>query len=134
MQAELVVKGIILDKDKRKVLLLRRSASEDIGVNTWENAGGKVEMGETLEEALRREIKEEAGLSVKVGKLAYASYVSGEKPLIILVYYCTVEGGEVRLSSEHCEARWADREACKALLGGGIAKDFEENGVYDMLG
>lgn len=90
MKVELVVKGIIFDKQRKKVLLLKRSGREDIGVGTWEGAGGKVEAGESLEEALIREIREEAGLSVKVEKLAYVSYMSS---MIILVYCCVVESG-----------------------------------------
>lgn len=75
MKVELVVKGIIFDEQQKKVLLLKRSEGEDIGVGTWENAGGKVEEGESLESALCREIREESGISVSVGDLAYVSYV-----------------------------------------------------------
>ena len=130
MKVELVVKGIIYDELQKKVLLLKRSKAEAIGVGTWEGAGGKVEEGEGLEEALRREILEEAGVLVKVGKLAYVSYVGA---MIILVYYCTIESGNVILSEEHCEARWVGRQQCMELLTGGIADDFFKNGVYDML-
>lgn len=130
MKVELVVKGIIYDKQQKKVLLLKRSDREDIGIGTWENAGGAVEHGESLEEALRREIREEVGLSVSVGDLAYVSYVGS---MIILVYYCTIKSGNVTLSEEHCEARWVGKQQCVELLKGGIAADFSKYGVYDML-
>lgn len=130
MKVELVVKGIIFDEQRKKVLLLKRSEGEDIGVGTWENAGGKVEAGESLEDALSREIREEAGLSVNVGDLAYVSYVG---TMIILVYFCVKKSGNVTLSEEHCEARWVGRQQCMELLKGGIADDFIKNGVYDML-
>lgn len=130
MKVDLVVKGIILDKQHKKVLLLKRSPKEDIGIGTWENVGGAVEEGESLEEALRREIREEAGLSVKVENLAYASQVGS---MIILVYYCVCEGGTVTLSEEHSEARWAGKHECMELLEGGIAEDFLKNGVYNLL-
>ena len=83
MKVELVVKGIIFDEQQKRILLLKRSDKEDIGIGTWEGVGGAVEEGESLEEALCREIQEEAGLSVKVDKLAYVSYVG---TLIIIVY------------------------------------------------
>lgn len=130
MKVELVVKGIIFDEQRKKVLLLKRSENEDIGVGTWENIGGAVEVGESLEEALHREILEEAGLSVTVGDLAYVSYVDS---MIILVYYCMIKSGNVTLSEEHCEARWVGKQQCMELLEGGIAEDFLKNGVYDML-
>lgn len=131
MKVELVVKGIIYDKQQKKVLLLKRSDREDIGIGTWENAGGAVEPGESLEEALRREIREEAGLLVSVGELAYVSYVDS---MIILVYYCMPESETIALSDEHCEARWVGKQQCMELLEGGIAADFSKYGVYDMLG
>lgn len=130
MKVELVVKGIIFDEQRKKVLLLKRSEREDIGVGTWENVGGAVELGESLEEALHREIMEEAGLSVNVGDLAYVSYVGS---MIILVYYCMIKSGNVTLSEEHSEARWVGKQQCMELLEGGIADDFLKNGVYDML-
>ena len=130
MKVELVVKGIIIDKIQKKILLLKRSRGEDIGIGTWENAGGKVEPGESLEEALRREIREEAGLSVTVGELAYASYVSD---MIILVYYCTPESNEVILSPEHSDFRWVGRLECQKLVPRPIAEDFAKHGVYELL-
>jgi len=130
MKVELVVKGIVIDNVQKKILLLKRSCEEDIGIGSWENAGGKVEPGESPEEALRREIREEAGLSVTVGKLAYASLVAD---MIILVYYCTPESHEVTLSSEHSDFRWVGAQECKQLIPGPIAEDFERNRVYELL-
>ena len=130
MKVELVVKGIIFDEQRKKILLLKRSEREDIGVGTWEGVGGTVEAGESLEEALRREIREEAGISVEVENLAYVSYVG---TMIILVYYCVLKSGDVTLSEEHCEARWVEKQECMELLEGGIADDFLKNGVYDLM-
>lgn len=130
MKVELVVKGIIFDEQHKKILLLKRSEGEHIGVGTWENAGGKVEAGESLEDALRREIMEEAGVSATVEKLAYASY---EYDMIILVYFCVIENGTVTLSDEHSDARWVGKKQCMELLEGNIAADFLKYGVYDLL-
>lgn len=130
MKVELVVKGIVIDNIRKKILLLKRSNEEDIGIGTWENAGGKVEPGESPEKALRREIREEAGLSVTVGKLAYASLVAD---MIILVYYCTPESHQVTLSSEHTDFRWVGKAECQKLIPRPIAEDFAKNDVYELL-
>ena len=47
----------------RKALIIQRSADDDVGANTWEFAGGKLDFGEDLEVALKREIQEEVGVT-----------------------------------------------------------------------
>ncbi|MEW6668224.1 MAG: NUDIX hydrolase [Thermodesulfobacteriota bacterium] len=60
------VGGVIFDGDT--VLLARRN--QDPGKGVWTLPGGVVELGETLEAALRREILEEASLTIEIGGLA----------------------------------------------------------------
>jgi 8-oxo-dGTP diphosphatase len=59
------VGAVILREDK--VLLVRRGTSPMRG--EWTLPGGVVELGETLQQAVRREIKEETGLNIEVGPL-----------------------------------------------------------------
>lgn len=59
MNAEIAVKSIIFNRNFNKILLIQRSNDDPTGANTWEGAGGVIERGEELEEALKREIKEE---------------------------------------------------------------------------
>jgi len=54
------VKGII--NHNGKILIIQRSDDDETGANTWEFAGGKIDFGENLEDALIREVKEEVGL------------------------------------------------------------------------
>ena len=75
MTAKIIVKGIILDREHKRILLVQRSSDDPTGAGTWENAGGNVETGESLEEALKREIREETGLDVKILRTAYAALV-----------------------------------------------------------
>jgi len=58
--------GAIILNDKNEVLLLQRSANSRWKPSTWARPGGEVEFGETIEEALKREIKEEVGVEIKV--------------------------------------------------------------------
>ncbi len=57
---------------KGKMFAPRRSLSKKFLPGKFELPGGHVEFGETLEEALRREIKEEFGMDIKIGEVFYA--------------------------------------------------------------
>lgn len=134
MKANVVVKALILNRRLKKALLIRRCPKDEFAGGLWESAGGKVEEGETLEEAVIREIFEETGLNVVPERLLYASLddLNGEKH-VFMVYLCLTDREKVVLSSdEHTEYRWADKEECKKLLRGGIAADYVAHGVYEM--
>lgn len=130
MLASVIVKTVILNHRLKKALLIRRS-SDDFGGGTWESAGGKVEEGETLEDALIREVYEETGLRVIPEKLLYASLDEhSEQRLIFIVYLCLTDEETITLSDEHTEYRWVDKKLCRSMLKGGIAEDFIKHGVY----
>ena len=92
-----------------------------------------MEENETLEEAVMREVLEEPGLSVTPERILYASMdnIHGKK-VVFLVYLCSTTEENVHLSGEHTEYRWVDKTECKAMLQGGIAKDFKKYGVYEL--
>lgn len=58
--------GAMIINDQGQVLLCKRSQSASNEKECWENPGGGVEFGETLEAAMRREIKEELGIEVDI--------------------------------------------------------------------
>lgn len=128
-----VVKGIVLYNGK--MLMLRRSLQDEVDPGVWETVGGKIEFGETMQEALEREIREEAGITVEVGELLYAAtfFTSPVRQLFILTYACAAESGEVRLSEEHIEYCWAGREEAERRLAGGILKDLQDHHVFEKL-
>ena len=134
MNADIVVKSILRNKKSNRVLLIQRCDTDDVGANTWENAGGNVENGETLEEAMRREIKEEVGITdVTIERVAYCVLVRGESPYLIIVYLCETSEDIVTLSEEHQAYLWADKEACIALLPDEIIADFESNKIFEYM-
>lgn len=72
----------------------------------WEFPGGKVEVGESPEEALRREIREELEVEVNVGDLIDTiEYDYPAFHLSMKCYACTIAGGSPHLL-EHEAARW----------------------------
>jgi 8-oxo-dGTP diphosphatase len=120
-----VVAGIIKDGDK--VFATQRGYGEQKGF--WEFPGGKMEAGETPQQALARELKEELAIDVSVGDfLCTVDYDYPAFHLTMHCFFCTIAGGEAPELLEHEAARWlapaelhsvnwlpADVEVVKAL-------------------
>ena len=98
----------MIERD-RHVLLLHRSAWKDEAPGQWETGSGRVEPGESPEEAARREAREETGLEVEVlGQLGAHRFLRGPARVetLSVVLHCRAPAGTVVLSPEHQEARW----------------------------
>lgn len=99
-----------------KVLLLKRSKSEDPFPGYWELPGGKLEYGEAPEDGLKREVKEEAGIDVEVERpYSTFSYLWGEKHYIDIQYLCRALENKIILSQEHEEHIWAEKNDLASL-------------------
>ena len=98
-----VVAAIIRDSEGR-IFATQRGSGE--WKDYWEFPGGKMEVGETAEEALRREIWEELETRVTVGRLLHT--IEWDYPqfhLVMHCFLCGVESGRLTLK-EHEAARW----------------------------
>ena len=97
-----VVAGIIKDGDK--IFATQRGYGEF--KDGWEFPGGKMEPGETPQEALTRELKEELAIDVSVGNfLCTVDYDYPTFHLTMHCFYCSVIGGELTLL-EHEASKW----------------------------
>ncbi len=97
-----VVAAIIKDQDK--ILATQRGYGEFKG--RWEFPGGKVEAGETKEEALKREIREELGVEIEIDRFVYT--VDYDYPHFHLTMHCylsRVTAGKIELL-EHQAGAW----------------------------
>ena len=99
--------------------LIRNESGEIALVRTehrgWELPGGQIELGETLTDGLQREIMEESGLSVELGRLLHVrSNLS--KSIVIFCFQATYISGELRPSEETPQVRWADAETAVELV------------------
>ena len=87
------------------VLSALRSASMNLPLK-WEFPGGKIEPGEELEECLRRELVEEMGVGIKVGRpLTPATHEYPSFTVTLYPFVCSIISGEITLF-EHSAISW----------------------------
>ena len=98
-----MVAGIIINQNK---ILIGKRKDKDIGGGKWEFPGGKIEVGETNSEALKRELYEELGISVKIGK-ELMNYEHMFKTTIYNISFMEIidYDGEIR-NNAHSEIKW----------------------------
>ncbi len=109
------VGGVIVDAAAEHAVLVQRGQPPLLG--EWSIPGGVVEVGETLEEAVAREVHEETGLTVTVGPVVEVlerihrdADGQVEYHYVIVDYLCRPTGGSLVSASDAAAAHWV-REA-----------------------
>lgn len=107
MKTVKVVAAVI--RDGNKIFATQRGYGDLKG--GWEFPGGKIEEGETPQQALAREIKEELATDIEVGDfIADIEYDYPTFHLSMNCYWCTVKDGNLTLL-EHEAAKWLDADS-----------------------
>jgi 8-oxo-dGTP diphosphatase len=98
--------GAIVADGQGRLLMIKRG--HDPGAGLWSIPGGRIEAGETDVEALVREMIEETGLTVEVGRLIGRVQRPGLNGAVIDIrdYAATVTGGTLRPGDDASDARW----------------------------
>src|SRR3954468_5451845 len=118
------VAGIVVD-DQDRVLVIRR---RDNG--HWEPPGGVLELNETFEEGVRREILEETGITVHVDRLT-GVYKNMTRAIVALVFRCTPATGQPVATPEATQVQWMSLDEVKTSMTPAyyvrVADAFESN-------
>ena len=108
----LAVGAIVIRNDA--LLMIRRGREPNRGL--WSIPGGRVEHGEYLADAVRREVREETGLEVEVGDLVGILEVPGDDHYVILDYAARPSGGDDPVAGDDAsEVGWIPLDEVSAL-------------------
>jgi mutator protein MutT len=95
---------VIVVTDKNKILLIKRSKTDEWMPLHWSFPGGHIEVGEPPYKAAKRELKEETNLD---GKITYAG-LRKTKTGKMYIYLCDEFKNDVELNYEHCDHKWVE--------------------------
>lgn len=106
-----VVAAVI--RDKEKIFATARGYGEFKG--QWEFPGGKIEEGETPQEALKREIREELATEIEVGELIHT--IEYDYPAFYLsmdCFWCSIRSGKLTLLEAE-DAKWLTKDSLRSV-------------------
>ena len=109
MSKLLGVAGKAIIRKDGQILLIQRSLKSTFDPGLWELPGGKIDYGENLIEAIKREVKEEVGLVITVGR-PFKTWHFIKEPFWVtgITFLCDYISGSINLSSEHADYVWIE--------------------------
>ncbi|MCU0599277.1 MAG: (deoxy)nucleoside triphosphate pyrophosphohydrolase [Desulfobacterales bacterium] len=101
-------------KENGKILVAQRSETMSMPLK-WEFPGGKIDSGETPAQCLKREIMEELGIEVDVGRaLPHVTHPYPDFSITLVPFLCAITGGRLILN-EHKAIAWLSPEGLNVL-------------------
>jgi 8-oxo-dGTP diphosphatase len=122
--------GAIVKDGRGRLLLIQRG--HEPGAGLWSLPGGRVEPGETGEQAVVREIREETGLDVVCDRLVGSVARDGLDGAVLDIrdYAVTITGGELAAGDDAADARWVSPAELAGLpVTGGLVEALTAWGV-----
>jgi 8-oxo-dGTP diphosphatase len=123
--------GAVIKDEAGRLLLIRRGHEPSAGL--WSLPGGRIEPGESDQQAVAREVLEETGLRVECGRLLGRAELPGPDGSVIDVgdYLAVVTGGDLAAGDDADDARWVTAAEMHALpLTRGLAGYLTAWGAY----
>ncbi len=111
--------ALIYDESREKIVMVRNKKGES---SYWSVPGGAVEEGETLEQAVIRETKEESGFEIEITGLhsvREAFFTERGHHALLFTFLANIVDGEMKISdpdAEVVEVRWMDLQAANVLM------------------
>jgi ADP-ribose pyrophosphatase YjhB (NUDIX family) len=103
------VAGIVINDEGKALAIQRRDNGH------WEPPGGVLELGETVDDGVIREVLEETGVKVEVGELT-GVYKNVARGIVALVFRCTMIGGEAEPTEESIAVEWLTQDQIRELV------------------
>jgi 8-oxo-dGTP diphosphatase len=127
------VHGVIANRGR--IILLKRAERMSYKPGSWDLPGGHLALGESFEECLIREVKEETGLDVAVERLL-GLHKAVSEPYLQAFYAChTLVYQKVKLMpNEHVESQWVTLEEMSALELIPYLESALRRGLLDYVG
>jgi 8-oxo-dGTP diphosphatase len=115
--------GAVIGDQAGRLLLIQRG--HEPGAGLWSVPGGRVEPGETYQQAVVREVREETGLLVACGPLLGTVERPGPAGTVLDIrdYRAVVTGGVLAAGDDAADARWVTRQERAALDAAGQLTD-----------
>jgi 8-oxo-dGTP diphosphatase len=130
------VAGHALIERDAEYLVTRRSPKNDYMPLKWDIPGGTVEPSETVEDALKREVAEETGVTVSVGRVLYIYTNLSQLPVrqtFQTVYLCHYLEGEVMLDpEEHDQYIWLRKDQMYDIDAIAFLRAFIHSKEFDI--
>jgi ADP-ribose pyrophosphatase YjhB (NUDIX family) len=97
---------IVFDSKEKKVLIGRRENDEEIPELTWSFPGARIELGDNIEEKMKKSVKEKTGYDIESLGTIYARVFTEKEDLFVTYFLCEVIGGKMQAGGSFKEVKW----------------------------